>query len=286
MHPMPTTLVTLDGRASAWCGGAVLPALESLLDMAEMWWPGTYVGISGANRSGTYTTLVANHQLVFDLDSLQNDLDEGPGLAALRGDHTVVVDDADSEHRWPSFVPRALEAALRSLLSVPLSLDTKTFGVLNLYSATYLPVDAQRLTQAKLLAGQAALALAQAQREHQLTVALRSNRTIGMAVGLAMERFGLDDHRAFSYLTDLSLRARVDLREVATHLVEQANTLHAAAQPPPAAGPSEADRDADVPTPADRAEQPSGVAPGPEEGLKPSGAPVAEAPWPAVAVES
>lgn len=227
MKPSPSTnLVALDGRASAWCGGAVLPALESLLDMAELWAPGTFVGISGANRSGTYTTLVANHQVVFDLDSLQNDLDEGPGLTALREDHTVVVDDVESEHRWAVFTSRAVEAGMRSILSVPLVLGSKTFGVLNLYSATYLPVDMARLAQAKLLAGQAALALAQAQREHQLTVALETNRVVGKAVGLAMERFGFDDHAAFAYLTTLSQKSGVDLREVARHFVDQANALH------------------------------------------------------------
>ncbi|MDU0314096.1 GAF and ANTAR domain-containing protein [Phycicoccus sp. M110.8] len=225
-------LVALDGQASAWCGGAVLPALESLLDMAELWAPGTFVGISGANRSGTYTTLVANHQLVWDLDSLQNDLDEGPGLTALREDHTVVTDDTESEHRWAPFTSRAVEAGVRSILSVPLVLGNKTFGALNLYSAAYLPVDMVRLAQAKLLAGQAALALAQAQREHQLTVALETNRVVGKAVGLAMERFGLDDHAAFAYLTTLAQKSSVDLREVARHFVDQANALHTKAERP------------------------------------------------------
>ena len=233
MKPSPsTTLVALDGRASAWCGGAVLPALESLLDMAELWAPGTFVGISGANRSGTYTTLVANHQVVWDLDSLQNDLDEGPGLTALREDHTVVTDDTESEHRWAPFVSRAVEAGVRSILSVPLVLGTKTFGVLNLYSATYQPVDMARLAQAKLLAGQAALALAQAQREHQLLVALETNRVVGKAVGLAMERLGLDDRAAFAYLTALSQKSSVDLREIARHFVDQANALHTKVERP------------------------------------------------------
>lgn len=312
MKPSPSTnLVALDGRASAWCGGAVLPALESLLDMAEMWAPGTFVGISGANRSGTYTTLVANHQIVWDLDSLQNDLDDGPGLTALREDHTVVTDDAESEHRWAPFMSRAVEAGVRSILSVPLVLGNKTFGALNLYSAAYLPVDMARLAQAKLLAGQAALALAQAQREHQLTVALETNRVVGKAVGLAMERFGLDDHGAFAYLTTLSQKSGVDLREIARHFVDQTNALHTRSERADDAEQSELVALRDVAEPSDVAElaeladetavsdlaaQPRGarevVSVRPpagsdtDESAGPSGSPVAEQGWPAVAVES
>ncbi|MDU0312134.1 GAF and ANTAR domain-containing protein [Phycicoccus sp. M110.8] len=309
MKPSPSTnLVALDGRASAWCGGAVLPALESLLDMAELWAPGTFVGISGANRSGTYTTLVANHQVVFDLDSLQNDLDEGPGLTALREDHTVVVDDAESEHRWGVFTSRAVEAGMRSILSVPLVLGSKTFGALNLYSATYLPVDMARLAQAKLLAGQAALALAQAQREHQLTVALETNRVVGKAVGLAMERFGLDDHAAFAYLTTLAQKSTIDLREIARHFVDQANALHTSADRPDDSGQPDVSGvpmvtahpavtpHSTVTAHADSSTQPArapevvaatlSTASDTDETHGPSGTPVAEPGWPAVAVES
>lgn len=288
MKPSPSTnLVALDGRASAWCGGAVLPALESLLEMAEMWAPGSFVGISGANRSGTYTTLVANHQLVWDLDSLQNDLDEGPGLTALREDHTVVTDDAESEHRWAPFVSRAVEAGVRSILSVPLTLGNKTFGTLNLYSATYLPVDMTRLAQAKLLAGQAALALAQAQREHQLMVALETNRVVGKAVGLAMERFGLDDHAAFAYLTTLAHKSSIDLRDIARHFVDQTNALHTKAEQVGQADGSEPPRAAEQPDSSLGVVAGSASsAPGPDEVARPSGSPVAEPGWPAVAVES
>jgi len=280
VKPSPSThVVALDGRASAWCGGAVLPALESLLEMAEMWAPGTFVGISGANRSGTYTTLVANHQLVWDLDSLQNDLDEGPGLTALREDHTVVTDDAESEHRWAPFMSRAVEAGVRSILSVPLVLGNRTFGALNLYSAAYQPVDMARLAQAKLLAGQAALALAQAQREHQLTVALETNRVVGKAVGLAMERLGLDDHAAFAYLSALSHKSRLDLREIARHFVDQANALHSRAadtggsEHPDGSGQPDLVASHDVTVISD-------------DVTTPTGAPVAEPGWPAVALES
>ena len=227
------TLVALDGQASAWCGGAVLPALESMLELVETWSPDDLAGISGANRTGTYTTLVASHHVVFELDSLQNDLDEGPGLTAMREDHTVVVDDTESEHRWSAFMSHSVDAGVRSVLSVPLTLGTTTFGALNLYSTAHRPVDAARLGQVKLLAGQAALALAQAQREHRLLTALESNRLIGKAIGLSMERFGLDDHAAFAYLIALSQKADISLPDIATHLIDQANALYAGAPLPP-----------------------------------------------------
>ncbi|WP_195908163.1 GAF and ANTAR domain-containing protein [Nostocoides sp. HKS02] len=226
MHPRPPEdLLALDGSASAWCGGGALPMLGPILDATEQLAPGGHVGICVVNSDDTYTTLDGTDALVFVLDDLQYVLDEGPGITAMREGRTVIVGDAESEHRWPRFMSLAAALGLRSHLGVPISVEGRTLGGLNLYSTVHASVDARRLAHAKLMAARAATALAQAHRENDLLQSLQSSRTIGKAIGLVMEQLNLDDHEAFVHLTTLSQRSNVTLRETAAHLVKQSNDL-------------------------------------------------------------
>lgn len=207
--------------------GSVDPAvaLDSIAHAMSQLAPGTHVGICATNRSGTLETLVGTDPLVFALDDIQYHLDEGPCLTAIREDHTVIIDDAESEHRWPTFMRYAAGLGLRSYLGVSITVDDKPVGGLNLYSTTRMRLDADRLSHAKLFAAQAALAMRHAQRENDLVTALQSSRTIGKAIGLVMERFDLDDEEAFAYLARLSQRSNLKLRDIAAHLVKQSNDL-------------------------------------------------------------
>ncbi len=162
---------------------------------------------------------------MFALDNIQRHLDEGPSLTVLSQDHTVIIDDAESEHRWPSFMPYAVELGLRSYLGVSISVEDTTLGALSLYSTTHTRLDAERLSHAKLFAAQAGLAMRQAQREINLVEALRTSRTIGKAVGILMERFDLDDEEAFDSLARLSQDTNLNLRDLAAHFVNQSNDL-------------------------------------------------------------
>jgi GAF domain-containing protein len=221
----PEHLAALDGSTSAYLGADAPQVLDRILHAAEQLAPRVHVGIAAADSAGAFTTLAGTDSLVFMLDEMQYDLDEGPGLTAMREGHTVIVDDAESEHRWPRFMPRAVDLGLRSHLAVPISVDGKTLGGLNMYSAAHACVDAAWLPHARLLAGQAALALRQTRRENDLVLALQSSRTIGKAIGLVMERFDLDDHEAFEYLATLSQNCNMKLRDIAAHLVTQSNAL-------------------------------------------------------------
>ena len=183
------------------------------------------MGISVSSGDSAYTTLAGTDPLVFILDDMQFALDEGPGITAIREGHTVIVDDAESEHRWPRFMSIAVQLGLRSHLGMPISVEGRTLGGLNMYSTVPASVDAGRLAHARLLAAQTAIALDATRRESDLVLALQSSRTIGKAIGLVMERFDLDDHEAFEHLTRLSQRSSVALRDIAAHLVTQSNDL-------------------------------------------------------------
>jgi GAF domain-containing protein len=202
-----------------------MPVIDSIIDVAGQLVPGTHVGICIADDTGTLTTLAGTDSLVFALDDMQAALDQGPSLTAVREGHTVIIDDAESEHRWPRFMPYAVNVGLRSYLGMPICLEDQALGGLNLYSTTHAHLDADRLAHARVFAAQAAVALGQSRRENHLAAALQSSRTIGKAIGMTMERFDLDDEEAFSRLARLSQKSNVKLRDLAAHLVKQSNDL-------------------------------------------------------------
>ncbi|WP_375424397.1 ANTAR domain-containing protein [uncultured Friedmanniella sp.] len=55
----------------------------------------------------------------------------------------------------------------------------------------------------------------------QADAALRSRMVIGQAVGILMQRDGLDSDAAFAWLVDTSQRTNTKLREVARQLVDR-----------------------------------------------------------------
>lgn len=222
---LPQDLVNPAGSASAWRGERAMPVLDSIIDMARQVVPGTHVGICIPDSTGTLTTLAGTDPFVFALDDMQYAVDEGPSLTAVREGHTVIIDDAESEHRWPRFMPYAVNLGLRSHLGVPINVEDHTLGGLNLYSTTHTHLDADRLAHAKVFAAQAAIALGQSRREGHLAAALQSSRTIGKAIGMTMERFDLDDEEAFARLARLSQESNVKLRDLAAHLVKQSKDL-------------------------------------------------------------
>jgi AmiR/NasT family two-component response regulator len=58
----------------------------------------------------------------------------------------------------------------------------------------------------------------------ELQRALVSNRRIGMAMGILMERHRLTEEHAFDRLRDLSQRSNVKLRDVAEQLIYTGDT--------------------------------------------------------------
>lgn len=117
----------------------------------------------------------------------------------------------------------ACERGLRSQLGLRLYLDDHARGGLNLYSVSSDVIDPATEQLAELFATHAALIMGRARSEENLNASLASRTTIGIALGLVMERYGLDQERAFSYLTRVASTSETKLRDVAEHLVEETN---------------------------------------------------------------
>jgi GAF domain-containing protein len=179
------------------------------------------VGISIVHRNGRIETRAATGQLVWDLDSLQYELGEGPCVSAMREFPVVMVDDLRHDQRWPRYVPRALAAGLHAQMAVRLYVEEETLGGLNMYSTQAWSINPDALHAAELFATHASVALGRARREEELHEALSTRQLIGQATGILMERYRIDDQRAFQYLVRVSSTTNTKLRLVAQRVVEE-----------------------------------------------------------------
>jgi AmiR/NasT family two-component response regulator len=81
--------------------------------------------------------------------------------------------------------------------------------------------DAQGFAQ--LFATHAAIAIGHAHERETLNEALQTRKVIGQAVGILMERYDIDEDRAFAFLVRASSHGNLKLRAVARELVDQRN---------------------------------------------------------------
>jgi GAF domain-containing protein len=181
------------------------------------------VGISLMHSDGKVETKAATGDLVWELDALQYDLDQGPCVSSLREESVIVVEHLRHAQRWPQYVPQALKLGLKSQMALRLYVDEHgTMGGINLYSTSTEDVEPHAPHMAQVFAAQAAVALGHAQELDQLQQALESRQAIGQAVGIIIERYKLDEHAAFNFIARLSQHSNTKLRDIAARVVADA----------------------------------------------------------------
>lgn len=199
--------------------------LQQVLDAAADTVPGVdHASISVLSRKGRAETVASTGEVASQLDLLQYELGEGPCLAALRGEPFQLVDDMPAEQRWPRYAPKAADSGIRSQLGLQLFNDNRSIGGLNLYSSDAAAFDSDTRYVASLFATHAALAMGQTRQIQELNEALDSRKVIGQAIGIVMERFGLNEERAFHFLVRVSRNSNIKLRDVARQLVDERHT--------------------------------------------------------------
>jgi GAF domain-containing protein len=199
---------------------AVAESLHRLVPDAHL------VGVGLLDSGGHLETRAATHDLVWELDHLQRTLGEGPSLDALTDQHLVAADRLAHDQRWPAYVAQAVPRGVHAQLAVRLSADERTWGGLTVYATGTDRIDPEVVRTVTLFAAHAALAVERSHREDNLKAALRTRKMIGQAVGIAMERFGLDEEMAFRYLVRLSSNRNVKLREIARELAAEVPHRH------------------------------------------------------------
>ncbi|MBQ1091736.1 GAF and ANTAR domain-containing protein [Streptomyces sp. B93] len=108
---------------------------------------------------------------------------------------------------------------LRSALALRLRADRGRLTVLTAYARVPRAFDDTAARVGRLFTEHVSLALASATEREQLAEALRSRDVIGQAIGILMERLGIDAADAFATLVSVSQRENVKLRDLAQRLV-------------------------------------------------------------------
>jgi GAF domain-containing protein len=162
------------------------------------------------------------------LDEIQYEEHEGPCIDAARTGLLFRVRDSEEETRWPSYMPRAREVGARSMISIPLTVEAKTIGALDVYSEQVDAFGSEEVSLAEVIAAHAGLATQIAAALHgqrnlaeQLRSAMSSRAVIEQAKGIIMGSTGCGPEIAFERLAQQSQHENRKLREIAAELVER-----------------------------------------------------------------
>lgn len=198
----------------------VTETVELVLDFARHAVDCSHAGVVFVHAKQRIETVADTDPVIGALHAREMELHEGPDLSIVRDRNTVVVDDTHQDDRWPAWASAAAEAGLRSMMGVRLYTSQRTMGSLNLYDSRPDHFSTDDLQVAHVLARHAAVAMSRVQESDHLWQAIDARKLIGQAQGILMERFDLDDARAFEVLRRYSQNSNVKLRDMAQMVVD------------------------------------------------------------------
>jgi GAF domain-containing protein len=183
--------------------------------------PGTdTAGVLLLAGGGKFESLAGTDDLPHELDELQVKYNQGPCVEAALDELIVRTDDFREEQRWPQYSAAVVEIGVLSGLSFKLYTSDRTAGALNLFAFKPNAFDAEAETIGAVLAAHAAAAILASRQEQQLESALSTRDRIGQAKGIIMERYGVDDLRAFDLLRRLSQDSNTKLIDIAQQVID------------------------------------------------------------------
>ena len=190
-----------------------IAAVEVLPDVA-------YASIIVKHADGRLETFAPTDDILLGIDAAQYDLQEGPCYESATETVHVTAPHLAEAPRFPHYAPVAVAAGIQAQAGIRLYDAPRANGALNLYSERAGAFeDLGPITE--LFTHQSAMALAYAQQISDLRNAIQSRQLIGQAVGIVMERYQLDDARAFGFLARLSSHENIKMRVVAQRLIDE-----------------------------------------------------------------
>lgn len=179
-----------------------------------------YASITVRHEDGHLETAAPTDEMLLGLDAAQYELREGPCYEAATDAVHVVSPHLAADERFPRYAAVAVKAGVRAQAGIRLFETPKPSaqGALNLYSRDVGSFSDLSVI-GQLFAHQSAMALDYAREIDNLQEAIKTRQLIGRGVGIAMERYGLDEERAFAFLARVSQTRNVKLRVVAEELV-------------------------------------------------------------------
>lgn len=178
------------------------------------------VGVLLIGRGGKFESVAGTSELPHTLDEIQMQFSEGPCVEAALNELVVRTDDFRTEDRWPLYAAAAVDHGVLSGLSIKLYTADRTAGALNMFSSKTHAFDAEDEVIGTVLAAHAAAAILASRQGEQLQSAMATRDRIGQAKGIIMERYGVDEVRAFEMLKQLSQDSNVKLADVAQRVID------------------------------------------------------------------
>ncbi len=181
-----------------------------------------HIGVSTKEKGGEVVNRAATSALVLELDDLQYGIPQGPCVDSLTGEDVVTAPHIARDDRWPQYVPGAVTRGLQSQLAVRLHLaDLGTIGGLNLYSTTSDEIDPADVAIAAFFATHASIALGTARYKASMSEAVQSRQRVGLAIGILMERYDIDESAAQAFLWRASSHSNIKVRDIADKLIRE-----------------------------------------------------------------
>ena len=177
-------------------------------------------GVLLIGKNGEFNSYAGTDELPHELDELQHAFQEGPCMEAALNEVIVRTDDFRNETRWPAYSRAVVEIGVLSGLSFKLYTADRTAGALNLFGFKPTEWDTESETIGTVLAAHAAAAILSSREGEQLKSALSTRDRIGQAKGIIMERYNVDDVRAFEMLRQLSQESNTRLVEIAQRVID------------------------------------------------------------------
>lgn len=192
--------------------------------------PADLVGITMIVE-GRQRTAVFTDELAPEIDQAQYDSGSGPCLDAFRDQRVTEITSTREPGPWLEFRRAAADHGILSTISMPLVVEKRSVGAMNLYSRREAAFGDVDRANAEMFAAQAAIVLANAQAywdAHQLSTRLAESMhhraIIEQAKGMLMAAEGIDEEAAFDLLIRASQRENVKLRDIAQRIVDAAVT--------------------------------------------------------------
>jgi GAF domain-containing protein len=205
---------------------------ETLLRVAEL----TVEAVPSADLvgitmvvEGRKSTAVFTDEASPEVDQAQYDSGEGPCLDAFEQQKAFHIDSTTEDGPWPAFRRAAADHGIGSTLSLPMLVDKRSVGAMNLYAYADYAFSTDDREVGEMFASQAAIALANAQAywdardlSGRLGEAMKTRAVIEQAKGMLMAAQRCTEDEAFELLVRASQRENIKLRDIAGRIVANA----------------------------------------------------------------
>jgi GAF domain-containing protein len=171
-------------------------------------------------RGGQIETPASSSRVSYDSDMVQYATGQGPCLDAIRHHETIVMDDLETDERWPEYRAAMLERGVRSMISFRLFVTDASTGALDMYSRRPNAFDWRSQLIGQVFAAQASVAMKAALIEAGLQTAIQSRDVIGQAKGIVMARHRVTADMAFETLKRYSQSSHRKLVDVAAEIAQ------------------------------------------------------------------